>query len=45
MKHVPHGCGERETAMDWDPRTHEETAKVGTQGPITQEHGQQQADK
>ena len=30
MKHVPNGREERETARDWDPRTHEETALVGT---------------
>ena len=27
------------------PRTHEETARVGTPGPMIKEHSQQQADK
>ena len=45
MKHVPNGREESKTARDLDPRTHEETATVGTPGPMKQEHSQQQADK
>ena len=45
MKHVPNGREERKTTKDWDPMTHEETARVGTQGPMKKEHGEKQADK
>ena len=36
MKYVPHGHEERKTARGWDPRAHEDTAKVGTPGPMTE---------
>ena len=36
MKHGPKGREKSETARDWDPRTHEQTARVGTLGPITE---------
>ena len=29
MKHAPNFRGENETAWDWDPRTHDKTAKWG----------------
>ena len=41
MKHEPNGREESETARDWDPRTHEQTAREGTQEPVKQEHRQQ----
>ena len=33
MKHAPLGREESKTARDWDPRNHDKTARVGTQGP------------
>ena len=34
MKHAPQGREESKTARDWDPRTHDKTARVGIQGPM-----------
>ena len=37
MKHAPNGREKSKTARDWDPRTNDKTARVGTQGPIHEE--------